>query len=48
MAAKGLTKAAWVKLTGVSLGRLDKWLGSESSGDWLAWDLALTAKENLK
>ncbi|MCD5538855.1 hypothetical protein LOB24_06630 [Lactobacillus delbrueckii subsp. lactis] len=45
MAAKGLTKAAWVKLTG---GRLDKWLGSESSGDWLAWDLALTAKENLK
>ncbi len=31
-------------MTGVSLGRLDKWLGSESSGDWLA----LTAKENLK
>ncbi|MCD9218006.1 MAG: hypothetical protein ACTHVJ_00840 [Lactobacillus delbrueckii] len=48
MAAKGLIKAAWVKLTVVSLGRLDKWLGSESSGDWLAWDLALTAKENLK
>ena len=48
LAAKGLTKAAWVKLTGVSLGRLDKSLGSDNKGDWLAWDLALTAKENLK
>lgn len=43
--ANGLTPAAWLTIVPVGAGKLKKWL--EGDQDWLSWDEALTAKENL-